>query len=263
LKTIFLGSFCALFLGCHATKKVTQPVDNQVITTKISVENLTKSAAENTLHANRFSAHADLEISAPPQPYLEASANIFWVRDSMLWIQVKKFGFEGARVLVRADSVFYLNRIDQTFFAESIQFLKEKYQMPADFSVVNAFMTGEIWLLPDAEIESRTELGRAILTATSRKTSIFEEILFKNAPLLCENILFRDKSSGQTARSNFGDWKKIDGQNGYFSFLRRVEMSSPTVEKTTIEMKLSDLNFSPKKGGKFEIPSHYKRVSMR
>lgn len=221
---------------------------------------MTKKLADALIKTDRLSARANLKIRSEAQN-LDVVANLFWVRDSCLWVQVKKFGIEGARALVRQDSVFVINRLDQTYFAESIEYLTEKYQLPAQFEVINALILGKPWLFPGVKLETTVENGAHKIEATDRENRFLETIFIKNDPFLLEKWAIASKTGGQTVDASFHDWRTGPGGLGHFSFLRTVEFGSAASGATKVVAELSDLEIFPTKTFRFEIPAHYKRVS--
>ena len=263
LLTIAVGSFFSCHDRKNSNKNKVAEKPNSGIAEAQPANFLTKKMADAVLQTGRLSAHANLKIRSEAQN-LDASANLFWVRDSCLWVQVKKFGIEGARALVRRDSVFLINRLDQTFMAESIDFLTEKYQLPGEFGVINALVLGQPWFFPGSKIETSIENGTYKMDASDRENRFSETVFVKNDPFLLQKWAISAKNEAANPfgiTSGFDDWRTGPGGLGHFSFLRTVKFGSPTTGATTVEAELSDLEIFPTKMFRFEIPSHYKRVS--
>jgi len=64
------------------------------------------------------------------------------IRDSVIWVSISKFGFEGVRALITTDSVFVLNRLDRTYSSGNLAALGERYQVPASFSYLEGLLLG-------------------------------------------------------------------------------------------------------------------------
>ncbi len=251
----FLLLACSVgsFFSCHTAKKA---VSTKPATEPVTAEYLLKRVDGATLQADRLSARAAIKFRSEGQSF-DAMANLFWVKDSCLWVQVKKFGIEGARVLVRKDSIFVVNRLEQSYAAESLDFLKKKFDLPADFTAVEALLLGRAWLFPGARPTASIDtIGLHKIDATNPDGRFSETIWVKNDPFLLEKWTAVTKPDNQTVTARFDDWRPGPGGLGYFSFLRTVDLGG-----SKIEAELSDLELFPTKKFRFEIPKHYRRVA--
>lgn len=70
------------------------------------------------------------------------NATIRIERDKAIWVSMKKFGFEGARALIRPDSFFVVNRLNGDYTAEPLSYIEEKYKVPARFDLLQEMMLG-------------------------------------------------------------------------------------------------------------------------
>lgn len=76
------------------------------------------------------------------------SYKIHVLRDSLIWIKVTKFGFEGARALIRKDSVFVINRLERTFTAADYSLVKKYTGLEGDFEMVQNILLGNFKSIP-------------------------------------------------------------------------------------------------------------------
>lgn len=66
-------------------------------------------------------------------------------KDSIIWVSVRKFGFEIARIYLSPDSSIMLNRIQgKCYKASTESFLKEFTGFPLDFSFIQAGLLGNV-----------------------------------------------------------------------------------------------------------------------
>ena len=59
------------------------------------------------------------------------TASIRSCKDSLIWISVSKLGFEVVRGIILADSAFWFNSLENTYWKGSIAELNKKYSVPA------------------------------------------------------------------------------------------------------------------------------------
>lgn len=98
------------------------------------------------LDDNRFTvpyleAKARVKVESP-QLTIGGTAVIRLTRDEAIWVSIKKFGFEGARALIRPDSFFVVNRLNGDYTAEPLAYIEEKYKIPARFDLLQEMVLG-------------------------------------------------------------------------------------------------------------------------
>ncbi len=70
--------------------------------------------------------------------------NIRMVKDSVIWMQLKKIGLEGARMLIRRDSLFLVDRIHRTYLKKSWNEIRTQLNGPVDFDALYSILTGNV-----------------------------------------------------------------------------------------------------------------------
>ncbi len=188
---------------------------------------------------------------------LGATANIIWIRDSVMWMNIKKFGLEAARVLVTRDSVFILNRLEKTYSAKGLESLQRQYSLPAGFDLVQSLLLASPWFFPDIQLDSDLKDGQHRLSGSNGRFStdyrIEEEAYWLNQELFLQP---RDTRSMNVL---FGNYKKT-ALAGWFPYLRTVEASSPESGDMRISVDLTEVEFNVPKIIRFEIPKHNEKV---
>jgi hypothetical protein len=79
------------------------------------------------------------------------SYRIHLKKDEMIWVKVTKFGFEGARALIRPDSVFIINRLERSYTASDYSPVKEFTGLDADFELIQDLLFGNFHPIPEAD----------------------------------------------------------------------------------------------------------------
>jgi hypothetical protein len=186
-----------------------------------------------------------------------ATANIIWIRDSVMWMNVKKFGLEAARVLVTKDSVFVLNRLEKTYSAKGLESLQRQYSLPAGFDLVQSLLLASPWYFPDISLSADIKEGQHRLSGSNGRFSadyrIEEEAYWLNQELFLQP---RDTRSMSVL---FGNYKKT-ALAGWFPYLRTLEASSLETGDLRLSIELNEVEFNVPKSIRFEIPRHYEKV---
>jgi hypothetical protein len=63
-------------------------------------------------------------------------------KDSLIWISARKFGFEIGRLMVSADSVWLLNRVNNEYFKGNYLFFSQQFKLDIDYNMLEALLLG-------------------------------------------------------------------------------------------------------------------------
>ncbi len=204
----------------------------------------------------RLNAKARIFVEGDGQS-IEASANLIWVRDSALWVNVRKFGIEAARALVTPDSVFVLNRLNKTYTARSLESLQREYNLPAGFDLLQAVILAKAWILPGIEIKSDLQDGLHRLSGSDRQYTV--DYRLEEGSFLLRHESFVQTQDARSVTLDFDQYKNLPVA-GLFPYLRQVTASSPKTGKVQINLELSDIEINVPKPIRFDIPTHYERA---
>lgn len=186
-----------------------------------------------------------------------ANANIIWIRDSVLWINVKKFGVEAARALVTKDSVFLLNRLDKTWSAQGFESLQRQYSLPEGFPLLQHTVLASAWFFPDILLQSDIKDDLHRLAGANGRSGA--EYRLEEGSFLLRSESFVQPRDARTVRLGFSNYKKLSGA-GLFPYLRSIEAYSPEAGSLLLEFELSDVEVNKPKNYRFEIPEHYEKI---
>ncbi len=178
-------------------------------------------------------------------------SNIIMVKDSIIWMNFKKFGFEGARVLMSSDSCFVVYRRDNMYERGTINEFLDAYKLYVSFTELQNLIIGE-FPIPDQ---------KDVLKFNSDK---FHEIEFyKDAIHYSYQIkadysihaLMIEDDQGRKMKALMSDYN----ENG-FSTRKELMIFTPEDGNATISIKLTGVNFDVPKNIYFEIPDHYREI---
>ncbi|MEO5907030.1 MAG: DUF4292 domain-containing protein [Saprospiraceae bacterium] len=79
---------------------------------------------------------------------LSAKLDVRIRKDSVIWVNISKLGFDVGRMLVTPDSAFFINRIDRTYTSYGTQQFFKKYNLPADFDMFSKVFTTGAYVPP-------------------------------------------------------------------------------------------------------------------
>ena len=206
--------------------------------------------------AQNMSARADI-FAEGNGDNITANAQIIWVRDSVIFVNVKKFGLEAIRAMIRPDSAFILNRLDKTYIAEDLESLQRRFSLPEGFPLLQEVLLASAYFLPDLKLKSdiREDLHR-LSGANGQYSSEYR--IEEGSYFLRYETFIRQKDASLISLS-FDSYKKTE-ETGAFPYLRRIEAFSPETGVMRLQIKFDDVSFNVQPKFRFEIPGHYKRV---
>lgn len=153
-----------------------------------------------------------------------ANANIIWIRDSVLWINVKKLGIEAARALVTRDSVYLINRLDQTYSVKGLASLQRQYNLPEGFPLLQDMVLASAWFFPDISLESdiKDELHR--LSGSNGQSGA--DYRLEEGSYFLRSESFVQQRDARVVTLGFDGYQRLPGV-GVFPYLRSIEAYSP------------------------------------
>ena len=257
----------SIFSNCKTSKKATTtatPTPATPMPKTVTVSDILTILDQNQIKADWMSSDVGLDYEGKPMN-VSASMTARYRRDSLIWVNVKKLGFNVARAKITPDSVFIVNYLQGNYIAQDLKYLERKYNLPADFNTLQNILLGNPVFLTDKsklKMERDAATNDIILrgadniwqttyrinaTDFSIKTMLFEQpIADRSLKIECENY--------QILRGYAGDSKK-------FAFIRRLLLESLQSGKVKLELEIGDnIEINVPKTIKFEIPSHYEKM---
>ncbi|MCC6462879.1 MAG: DUF4292 domain-containing protein [Saprospiraceae bacterium] len=188
---------------------------------------------------------------------IEANANLIWIRDSVVWLTVKKLGIEAFRALVTRDSVFVLDRLARTYTAGDIESLQHRYSLPEGFPLLQGLVLASAWLEPGMQLQSGIKDSLHRLSGNNNRFSADYRIEERSFFLRQET--FMQQRDARILNLEFEQFKKLPGA-GMFPYLRRIEAYSPESGNMRLDIEFTDVEVNVPKSYRFEIPTHYQRT---
>lgn len=232
----------------NSTSSATKARSSDFLVKKLQARDLTK--------VKQLNAQAKVFVEGEGQS-IEANANIIWIRDSVMWLNIKKFGIEFARVLITRDSIITLNRLEKTVSQQSLSTLQKQYNLPGGFGLLQQTLLASAWLAEGMALESDVADGLHRLRGNDGQLGADYRLREGNFLLAKES--FVQQRDARVVSLGFENYKKVpDAQ--WFPYLRHIEAFSPEAGTMRLEIEFSDVEINVPKNYRFEIPSHYERV---
>jgi hypothetical protein len=184
---------------------------------------------------------------------LSARINVRIQRDSIIWVQLQKFGFEVGRMLITRDSAFFINRFERTYSIYTTQDFLVEYNVPADFEMFSKVFTAGAYLPPMLKSLDVGKDGSVNMhSATGMNASHWFDSSWRlvrsevSDPLAREWLTayadYRDTNRGQVFPYKRSNTLIIDGIANVF------------------DLQYNDLEIDIPQEFPFSIPSHYEKI---
>lgn len=260
-QSLLLGTLLLLFSSAQQTgcrRKTSASGEGMVpATTNRSSDYLIKQLRKKNLdEIKTLTARAKIYAQGEGMA-IEANANLVWIRDSALWVNVKKLGIEAARALVTRDSVFMINRLESTYSAQDVSALQRQFSLPEGFPLLQHLVLASAWLSPDMLLQADIKDSLHRLSGANNQYSIDYRIEEGSYHLRRET--FVQQRDARILTLEFDQFKKLPGA-GVFPYLRRIEAFSPDNGTVHLEIEFTDVEFNAPASFRFEIPAHYRRA---
>jgi Domain of unknown function (DUF4292) len=254
-------------VACNTAKKTTTTstkTPKPDTKAALTVNDILIRWAENDIKPDWLSNDATADYAGKPMN-VSGAMNVRFRRDSIIWINVKKAFFNVARIKMTPDSVFMVNYIQNNYVAKDVKFVEKKYNIPADFKLVQNFLLGNPIFLTDAKklTLERDPSGDILLRGKDERWQATYRVDEKTMEL--KEMLFEQPSANRTMKISYQNYDILRGYakgDSKFSYLRTIQVESPQTGKVsvTIEVDTDGLEVNVPKNIKFEIPSHYSRM---
>jgi hypothetical protein len=210
----------------------------------------------NQVYAEWLDAKAKISYNDGYQS-VSANATIKMRKDSILWIAIKKLGFEVARMQVTRDSVYILDRLNNEYDVKDLSYLESALNIPANLQMLQAFLLGNPVFFTRKNLQMEAAEGGYHLWG---KDEMRENHFWMNGPkLLLEKTTLSDGRAGRNMALELKEHTDLAG-NQKFSYLRLLELNSRETGKVNAEISFSSVEINNPIEIRFEIPERYTRM---
>ncbi|MFZ1703804.1 MAG: DUF4292 domain-containing protein [Saprospiraceae bacterium] len=243
---VLFGSLTFLLISCSPLKKV------ESIHRDYSQEEILTSLANHNHEFTWFHSKAKAQIRTSTMSH-NADLVIRMLKDSAVWVQIKKFEIELARMLISPTDYTILYRLETAYETSSLDKIRDMVGMEISFDDVQQWMFGNI-PLPETDLVSISQNEENVLIQFSTKDWRLAYVLDKNT-LLLKNAEIRDRSD-RILRIQWEDYKKSN--NGInVAYSRTIFFPEEPGVTGVIKLDFTEIELDVPKELKFVIPSHY------
>lgn len=182
------------------------------------------------------------------------TADIRLKKDEKIWMSVKKFGFEIARVLIKPDSAFIINRFHSEYMAKSINEFKKEYDVPLDFYELQNILVGNSIVKGQMPTDGKKLADKFILKTKSDDLKITYQLDPKYKIINTKFFTTNNK----TIEIDFSKYKTQEGQE--IPYLRKYSYPNSINPKYFLNLKIKKVSVNKEQNIKFEVPKSYDKI---
>lgn len=210
---------------------------------------------ENQVNANWFAGKAKVTY-ADEYGRESFSANIRIRKDSVIWMNFKKFSLEGARVLIRPDSIFVIDRLNGQYSAKPFEFAQKEYNLPVGFQGLQAILLGNPVFFSN---ETAASVDSTYYLLSQKTDRLEAKYWLDGAELLLRRFFFNDFRNSRSMDVVASDYRRLEGKQN-FSYVRSFNLNSSDMGLMKVDIEFSKVEINVPQKIEFEIPAHYARM---
>jgi len=248
---IALFMVIGLFLSsCRGSKNV---INNKELE---AAEALIKSNLSQERDYEWFNAKAKANIDAGSMK-VSGDVIIRMKKDSLIWMVVRKFGIEVARVKIDPASVLAVVRFNNSYLEEDLESFADQYNIPLDFYQLQKL------ILADPILESEQELNIKYLSDritinTTESSEQFQSYQLDKENYNIQKFHIADSVAQQFVNASYFSYEM--NELNATQALQRDYSFSDANEEYSLTLVLSQIEWNQPKSVKIEVPKHYTKM---
>ncbi|MBP7821899.1 MAG: DUF4292 domain-containing protein [Saprospiraceae bacterium] len=246
---ILLSCFSlVLTLSCSSSKKISKTPTQSIKDPNELIQALEDAGNKSTF----LSAKMDISYNNGAKSFA-GNGNIRVIRDSVIWLNIKKLGIEIARIKIDKDSLHILDRINSAYIRYSLPEIGRRYNIPFGFDELQRLFFSQIPIIPKPPVQIVQEGDSYEYEGTKDDYDITTNLVqphfvIKNYTILDEigrqlEINYDNYIIDEKIASFLSLYTQSGGEDGYYK----------------VEFNFSDINLRDAIQIKFDIPSHYSK----
>lgn len=192
-------------------------------------------------------------------------------KDSVMWISATYYAVEVARFLVTPDSIKFMDRKDDKYYAGGIGFIKDSFNLDFNFESLQALLLGNSIGIDDST-KIRSYSKKDYYQLSSLKKGLFrraegrmekgEDVSYSNwldpVTFKIARISIFDVRTSRTMEASYSQFEELIGQ----LFPRKIDMKIMNAGKTTtVDIEYLKANSEGPYKLSFRIPEKYERIT--
>ena len=220
-----------------------------------SEEFVLKHLQEQKVDVEDFNARAKIKYDDGDQR-ISFVAQLRMKEGQYIWISASFLSYEVARIMIRPDSIFAINRLEKSYVAESYDKFNQSYEIPASYSQLEQLLLGNSIIDNNKPYNFAFQTDHYLMSQDLNPVVLSERINMQK--LRAEMVEVLDADSHYQVSAQYDDFRH-GIQSKDFSYFRQYIIKKDDTHLASIQLNFSDID-TDKKKAPFEIPKHYERT---
>ncbi len=253
-KIILYTLFACLYVmtSCNTTKRLAKDNGPVIINGISETSEMLDLVSATNVPYTWFGAEGNGTIDWEGNRY-SAKMRVRILHDSIIWVQISKFGFEVGRMLVTPDSAFFINRLERSYSLYRTNDFFKKYNLPADFNMFSKVFTGGAYVPPSIS-KSKIEDDRSLYLESSNGVNAR---LWLDVTSTLVQSLVTDPFNHQW-EAGYSDYKATN--TGQMFPYRRTNTLVNDGVSNLFDLDYTSIEINVPQEFPFSIPSHYDKI---
>jgi hypothetical protein len=243
---IFLVS-CFLFLSCKSKQAAIGSGFKER-----SEADLVRAVTKHNVSFDWFSCKAKINFESSYESG-RVNATVRIKKDSLIWMNFKKFGLSVARMQIKPDSIYVLYPFENYYERKTVKKYSEIYGIDLEFEKIQSFFVGNA-LEPDPETVRVKRIGNDYELFGAAGDYTVRYLIDAVSLVMREHSII--DTYGREVKILFDEYMPVEGGR-YYSHQRKYLAPIDANEIGSAEIAISDVEFNVPKSTPFNIPSHY------
>ena len=246
-KYIFILLLCFGFSSCSLLKNNNTLIEKPFYET----DNIENKITELNISPDWVSLNSKIKINKEGEK-TEINSIIRVKKDSVIWISLKApLGIEILRTMITPDSIYFMSRIDKTYFVKPISHLKNVVKTDINYFQIQEILFSSPKILNSNIVPYKSKTGKYI------SKSEYATYIINNY-FSIEKMELSD-TENKKLTITFTNYSFFEDIKSYYPKNLNIEVSSE--EKFTANIDFSKIEFNKNSLLSFKIPSSYVKVN--
>ncbi len=222
---------------------------------KVSADYVLKQLVGNQVQADWMDARANIDFSGES---LSAGGNaiIRLRRDSVIWISVRKLGFEVARAQITPDSVYILDRLNNEYAVEPLSYVENRYRLPARFDLLQQVLLGNPVFFTK-ELDVQPDESHYLLAGETNRWQTGYWVTPGSFRL--QRMRLAETAQQRQLDLTLDKYQAVAGNKQDFSYFRKLALDSQETGRAEVTIEFTKVELNAPTEIRFDIPGHYTR----
>ena len=217
-----------------------------------SEEDLIRAISKHNITFDWFSGKARINFESSYESG-KVNATVRVKRDSLIWMNFKKFGLSLARMQIKPDSIYVMYPFENYYERKTVERYSELYGIDLEFEKIQSFLVGNA-LIPDPGTTRIKRIADDYEVYGAHGNYTVRYIIEAGSLIMKEHSII--DTYGREVKIFYDDYQPADGSR-YYSHERKYLAPIDEKEIGSAEIGISDVEFNVPKSTPFNIPSHY------